>query len=150
MFQVRRFIMFYNHENIGQRPRRQTSQKEEWTKLHPPTPAASFHVSLTKCSWALLLTSSGELKVDRECSRIAIGKMGAGELGETTNEKRYRKPLLLCGEVGVEERGLGSESIPRGLGHTGPSVIPSRGRLGALSAVGLSSFFSEGGTRRLT
>lgn len=41
---------------------------------------------------------------------------------------------------------------PSSLGtrHTGPSVIPSRGKLGALSAVGLSSFFSEVGTRRLT
>lgn len=29
------------------------------------------------------------------------------------------------------------------LSHTGPSVIPSRGRPVALSAVGLSSFFTE-------
>lgn len=29
------------------------------------------------------------------------------------------------------------------LSHTGPSVIPSRGRPVALSAVGLSSFFIE-------
>lgn len=35
-------------------------------------------------------------------------------------------------------------------GHTGPSVAPSGGRLGALSAAGTSSFFSEAGTRRLT
>lgn len=68
--------------------------------------------------------------------------MGAGELGETTNEKRYRKPLLLCGEVGVEERGLGSESIPRGLGHTGLlGDPPGAGAVGR----GASSFFSEGG-----
>lgn len=71
--------------------------KEESTKLHPPTPAASFHVSLTKCSWALLLTSSGELKVDMECSRIIVNKMGAeGELGETTNEKHVTENLFYC------------------------------------------------------
>lgn len=52
---------------------------------------------------------------------------------------------------------LGWKSVPwaqrpcsRNTSHTGPSVIPSRGMLGALSAVGLSSFFSEVGTWRLT
>lgn len=34
--------------------------------------------------------------------------------------------------------------------HTGPSVIPSRGRPVALSAVGLSSFFIEFWSSRLT
>lgn len=117
----------------------------------PAHPAASFHMSLTKCSWALLLTSSGELKVDVECSRIIVGKMGAeGELGETTDEKHVTENLFYCVMRSGWRSVAWAQSIPRGLGHTGPSVMPSRGRLGALSAVGLSSFFSEGGTRRLT
>lgn len=74
-----------------------------------------------------------------------------GKLGETTDEKHAtEKPLLLREGAGRESMPRAQRPSPGDPGHTGPSVMPSRGMLGALSAVGRSSFFSDVGTRRLT
>ena len=65
-------------------------------------------------------------------------------------ETHYRNPLLLHDDVRWKSAPRLTVHPPRGAGHTGPSVIPSRGRVGAVSAGELSSFFSEVGTQRLT
>lgn len=65
---------------------------------------------------------------------------------KNTLQKTFATVLTMSGWKGMPPAQRPSSRATR---HTGPSVIPSRGKLGVLSAAGLSSF-SEAGTRRLT
>lgn len=126
------FIMFYNHESARRRRRRLEGGPAA------PTPAPQ---SSSGASWLLPGPSPGRGMERRGAAGRSLASRQLGNMGPG----RHRPEGAPC--PGAVRRVRTPSPDPR---HTGPSVMPSRARPGALSAAGRSSFFTAGGPRKLT